>query len=281
MSWTVDRRHELISLLEDDLADPLRSAAVARSAGLEPVAPQGAETAFEQLSRLVLSAQRAGKLDALVAAAEPAVTEATRVALQGLDVDPGAETDVSEADAPTQRDEADTIIAPYTEPEGAAPRPPGTPTAMAPSDGASSWLVRRVHVGGPTTVAAGGALELTVTLSAADAATVANAPDDATPYAGGAVPVEVELWLEEAFPADGVELHQTLSVDPASESAEIAFAAVAADPLSDGVDVTVRFFVRGHEVGRARAFVPNRDRDDVEPRASAPGAVVVPDTILG
>jgi len=119
-----------------------------------------------------------------------------------------------------------------------------------------------------------------VTLSAAEPGSVATAPADAAPWSGAAVPMEVELWLEEAFAAEGTQLHSTLAVSPDEAKTEAQFELVAADPLADGVDVTVRFFVSGYEVGRARTFIQNRDLEAVEPRAGAPGAVVVPDTIL-
>lgn len=311
MTWTVLTRHALTLLLDRDLSDPQRSAEVARAAGLDAAGNQGVETSFARLSRLVLAASRAGKLDALVEAAGPVVTEATRVELSGLTVDSGAETEWSEADQPTMREEAETILEPTppvadatadetehaedggedadedpepataSEPEGSAPRPPGTPAQAPPTDGATSWLIRRAHVSAPTTTAAGEELRLTVTLKIADGGTVATAPAEAVAYAGEAVAVEVELWLEEGYPADGQDLHRVVSVSPAVDDVEVEFTVQVPSPLADGVDATVRFFVHGFEVGRARAFVPNRERDDVEPRPATPGAVVVPDTILG
>jgi hypothetical protein len=307
MTWTVEIRHKLTLLLNEELSNPRRGAAVARAAGLAWIGEQGSETSFQRLSRLVLAASVAGKLDALVDAAKPAVSEATRVALQGLLVDPSADTLRSEADAPTMREEDDTIQAPAVpaaeedrttdetdvgdddeedpplaavEHEGAAPRPPGTPAQAPPTEGATSWFVRRVHVGAPTTTSPGAELRFTVTLTTADPASVATAPADATPYAGGPVPLEVELWLEEGWPADGQDLHRVISVGAADAETRVDFAVVAPRPLADGVDATVRFFVRGYEVGRARAFVINREAEDVQPRPSTPGAVVVPDTIL-
>ncbi|MCP4870790.1 MAG: hypothetical protein GY898_18970 [Proteobacteria bacterium] len=306
MTWTVLTRHELTLLLDRDLSDPRRSAAVARAAGVDASPPQGVESSFAHLSRLVLTAERAGKLDALVEAATTAVTEATRVELAGLHVDAGAETERSEADVPTVREEVETIIEPTTpiadetadetefadeddeepepagmEPEGAAPRPPGTPAQAPPTGGATSWLIRRAHVSAPTTTEAGAQLRLTVTLKAAEPGTVATAPADATLYAGGPVPLEVELWLEEGYPADGQDLHRTVPLGAEGEDLEVEFSVAVPSPLAEGVDATIRFFVHGYEVGRAKAFVPNRERDDVEPRPSTPGAVVVPDTILG
>jgi len=301
MTWTVLKRHELTVLLERELSNPSRGAAVARAAGLEPPALRGVEPSFQRLSRLVLAASAAGKLDALVEAASPVVSEATRVALAGLTVDAGADTEYAEEDQPTMREEADTILAAVqpveepapeasvaevapepmaVEPDGAAPRPPGTPAQAPPTDGAESWLIRRVHISTPTTTSAGAELRFTVTLKSAEPGTVATAPADATPYEGEPVPVEVELWLEEGFPADGQDLHRVVPVSPFVDVVEVEFVVMAPAPLAEGVDATVRFFVHGFEVGRARAFVPNRDREDVEPRPATPGAVVVPNTIL-
>lgn len=296
MEWTVAQRHELALLLDAELSNPARAGAVAVSAGLKPPQPMGVEPSFCWLSRLVGAAVRDGKVDALIEAAAGAVSETTAVGLRGVHVDPEAETEYSEADAETLREEDETQkidlpspailapaaepeAAPAAEPEAAAPRPMGTPAQAPPVDGAKSWFVRRVHVGAPLEVAAGDVFDVAVTLAIAAPGTIPTAPADAEPWAGAPVPLEVELWLEEGFAMAEGDLHRELSVPADETKTEMSWRVEAAGPLADGVDMTVRFFCAGYEVGRAKCFVQRKDAD-VEPRPGAPGALVVPDTIL-
>ena len=289
MEWTVAQRHELALLLDRELSDAARAGAVARAAGLSAPTPMGVEPSFCWLSRLVREAAGAGKVESLIEAAEAAVSEAVAVDLRGLGVDPTADTGYSEADAETVREEDETqkmdlpkvaALAAEPEPGAAAPRPVGRPAEAPPIEGATAFFTRRVHISAPTDVAAGDVFDVSVTLAEAEAGTLATAPADAPAWAGAPLDLEVELWLEEGFSvADPGDLHRQISVAADEAKTELAWRLQAAGPLAGGVDVTVRFFCSGYEVGRAKAFVPERGAE-TEPRAGTPGAVVVPDTIL-
>jgi hypothetical protein len=308
MDWTVERRHELILVLERELVGAARMGALCRRAAIDGGPAQGAEGGFAFLSRVVIAAGREGRMDELVEAARGMVSEEAGASLDELMVDPAAETvwsepetvraepsafafdtratdetildddpaGVSASDATVQDDEE-----PRVAPTEGLPRPAGTPAQAPPLDGASSYLVRRVHLGVPSQVAAGEAFDLQVTLAEAAPGSVPAAPAEAPPWTGDPVTVELELWLEEGYPADGAALQATLQVGAADPKTESIHRIVAAEPLSDGVDITVRFFVAGYEVGRGRTFVVNRDSSDAEPRPGAPGGLVIPDTILG
>ncbi len=261
MTLSIDARHAAILHLVR--ASPAREpiAAAAARGGLQTPAPQGVEPLFAWVSRLVLAAsepQLGALADALggdVGAAlrervfgppEPAVPEAT------WDVEePGAVV----SDEP--------------------PRPVGTPATAPPADGARTWLVRGVELVAPPSVAAGAEFNLAVRLG--DAPASSPAPKGHAPYDGLAVDVELEAWLEEAYPARGSDLHRSIRVDPARPT-ECGFDLLAADPLPEGVVVAVRFFLKGYEVGRARCRVPAGDGAG-EPQREA-GVVAIPDTIL-
>ncbi len=309
MDWSVARRHELICLLETELGTPPRFEALARAAGLPSPPLQGVEPPFARLSRLVRAAADAERLDELAEAAKGLVSPPMVARFDELLVDPGAETMWSEpetvraepgdsaetdativtgeedetivdgAPAPTAAAGATSLPAPDP-PRWAVPRPPGTPAQAAPTEGAESFLVRRVNLSLPAQVDPGQALSMRLVASAAAPGSVATAPADAVPFVGSPVKVEVELWLEDARPAEEAGDRAVLEVDPSAPKVETTFELVAADPLSEGVDVTARFFLAGYEVGRARAFVPNRGRTGEEQRSGAPGALVIPDTIL-
>ena len=319
MHWSAARRHELICLLERELASPPRLHALSLSAGLPTPPARGVETPFCRLSRLVRIAEAAGRLDELTEAAQAMVSEPSRLLLGELLVDPAAETIWSEpetvraepppgaAQEPPESAEIDETIVTGEEietivdgvaapqpaapsgadrlpapdpPRWAVPRPPGTPAQAPPTEGASSWLVRRVNLGLPAQVGAGEPIELRLALVEAAPGSVATAPADAVAWSGPPISVEAELWLQEAWPAEGSESVFRIEVDPAAARVEAVVRLVAADPLSEGVDVAVRFYLAGYEVGRGRAFVPNRDRPEAEQLVGAPGAVVIPETIL-
>jgi hypothetical protein len=316
MHWSVARRHELISLLERELASPPRFEALSLAAGLPAPPARGVEPPSCRLSRLVRIAEAAGRIDELAEAAQGMVSDPTADLIGELLVDPVAETIWSEpetvraeppppvAEEPAETDETiitgeeiETIVdgmsaPPPPRPAGpdqlpapdpprwAVPRPPGTPAQAPPTEGARSWLIRRVNLGLPSQIGAGEAIELRLTLALAAPGTVPSAPSIAVPWAGPPVAVEAELWLQEAWPAEGTEPVTRIEVDPAAAKVETLFRLVAAEPLSEGVDVAVRFYLAGYEVGRGRAFVPNRERPEADQPAGAPGALVIPDTIL-
>lgn len=317
MDWSVARRHELICLLERELSAPPRFEVLVRSSGLRAPPAQGVEPPFCRLSRLVRLAADADRLDELTEAAKGLVSGPTAALLDELLVDPVAETIWSEpetvrAEPPSQApnesldsreldetivtgEEVETIvdgvaaaivppgpaILPAPDPPAwAVPRPSGTPAQAPPIEGASSWLLRRVNLSLPAQVEPGQTITLRVAVSAAAPGSVAGAPTDAVPYSGPPAKVELELWLQEAWPAEGSETQRTILIDPSVPKVEETFDLVAADPLSEGVDVTARFFLAGFEVGRGRAFVPNRGRTGEEQPSGAPGAIAIPDTIL-
>ena len=165
--------------------------------------------------------------------------------------------------------------------EPGVPRPPGTPAAAASREGAESYLVRQVHLGVPTEVSPGEKLEVEVSIVPAAPGTVPNSPEGAPEYVGDPVEVLIELVADGAVVPDA-----RLSAIPVELSAEgerltRVFTVAADAELGAGVDISVHFFVGGYEVGRARAFVVNREADEGEVRPGTPGSVVVPDTILG
>lgn len=162
----------------------------------------------------------------------------------------------------------------------APPRPAGTPAEAPPREGASSWLLRRVHLSVPTSVRAGEEFGVQLTLARPGGGTVPGAPEDAVAYGGAAAAVDFEFWLEEALPLKEGDQAGQILLDPAEERAEVVVRLRASEPLNEGVDIVVRFFVGGYEVGRARAFVPDGDRDDVAPRPASPGALAVPDSVI-
>lgn len=276
MSLDVHARHRLASLLDRALSTPQRFGAACAGAGLKAPAPRGVEPGFSRVSAVLLASPSDDALAALVAAAAvsaPELAEALRAEL-APEPEPEPEPEPDPDELATVR-----VLGKRHEAEDAPPRPAGTP-AQAPSpEGATSWLVRRAHLSVPTTVRPGEVFDVGLTLVEPGAGAVPGAPADATPWEGEAS-VDWEMWLEEAFPAaEGATLSGAMTVG-ADARPEVTARIRAADPLADGVDVMVRFFLAGYEVGRARAFVPNGARDDVEPRPAAPGALAVPDTIL-
>ncbi len=250
-------RHRLIWILAASFGSPGRLALLASRAGL-PVPPSmGVESTFARMSRLVLPAEA----EALAEVARDLGCEAAQACL------------------PPGEDELQTIklLKPQAAVQDEPPRPTGTPAEAPPREGAQAWLVRRVHLSVPTQVQPGQRFEVRLTASSASGP-VPGAPDEA-PRFEGAGEVQYEFWLEEAFPLEGAAQTGTLAIAADGERSELAFSAVATDPLSEGVDVLVRFFLGGYEVGRARAFLPNAAADS-EPRPAAPGAIAIPDTLL-
>ena len=149
-----------------------------------------------------------------------------------------------------------------------------------PRDGVNSWLIRRVHIGTPATVAPGSEVQVSVSLVEAHRGQVATAPPDPVPYMEKPVDIEWELRLEGASLAGEGSSHGQLRVNPKLASTRMSLGLVASQPLPEGVDVAVRFFLGPYEVGRARAFVPSSSGQPLQLRPGSPGALVVPDTLI-
>jgi hypothetical protein len=268
MSLDVHVRHRLASLLGRALGRADRFDAACRAASLTPPPARGSEPPLARVTALLLAGAGAEELAALVeaaAASEPSLADALRRCL-----------------GPPARDEDELatvrVLDERTAVRDAPPRPAGTPAEAPPREGARAWLLRRVHLSVPTSVRGGEEFGVQLTLARPGGGSVPGAPEGAVPWGGAPVDVDYELWLEEAFPIDG---HSgTVRVDPATDRTEVRAVVKAALPLHDGVDIVARFFAGGYEVGRARAFVPDGARDDVEPRPASPGALAVPDTVI-
>ncbi len=270
MTLDLHARHRLTALLADALGGPGRLEGACGAAGLAVPPTRGVDPLFARVSALLLPGPPEAAIEALIAAASAGSSHADALASFLAPPEP-------------DQDELATVrvLDDRHQAEQAPPRPPGTPAEAPPREGAKAWLRRRAHLSVPTSVAPGGEFDVQLTLAKPGGGAVPGVPEGAPVYEGAAVAVAYEFWLEEAFPADEAALAGTVSVDPAEERAEAGLSVRAAEPLGEGVDVLVRFFVGGYEVGRARAFVPNGSRDDVEPRPAAPGALAVPDSIVG
>jgi hypothetical protein len=305
-------RHALGHALHRHFAERARLDGLARALSLGPPPPLGVDGDFARATWLLRAVWSSGKLEALAEAAGrlggvKAAEEISaliprrpepRAASAPVSADAGA-VDAG-GTAPEGADPAGvTLRWPAARPayrlvskppaadavaeaqEGAAPRPAGSPAAAPPRAGAESWLVRRVHIGTPSQVDPGAELRLNVAAVEAEAGTVAGAPPGARAYNGAPLRVDWELEAQGAATPDGAPARGTLLLDPADARCETAMILrVASDP-GDGVDLALRFYAGGFEVGRARAFVPNRARPDAAARPGAPGALVVPDSVLG
>lgn len=258
MTVPTDVRHAAILHLVRAMPSRELIAAAAARGGVAVPEPQGVEPLFGWAARLVVAAAAAGTLEALVDAVGPEL----RAIVFGPPEpeEPATTWEVADPD-PVVSDEP--------------PRPIGTPATAPPAAGARTWLVRGVELSAPGSVAPGAAFAVAASLG--DPPAVSPAPKDHLPYDGLAVVVEIEAWLEEAFPAGGVDLHRSVRVDP-SRPTECGFELLAADPLPEGVAVAVRFFLGGYEVGRARCEVPAGDGSG-DPVVGL-GVVAIPDTIL-
>jgi hypothetical protein len=262
MSVSKQARHAAIQHVIEAYPSRALLVAIAQRANVAMPSEQGVEGHFALVSRFVISAERAHALEAIVEAAVGTTQDALREALLGP-VEPLEPETTWEVDGGA------------LEISDGPPRPVGTPATAPPIEGARTWLVRGVELSTPASVAAGTAFVLAVTLG--EPPSQSPAPKNYAPYDGLPVEVEVEAWLEEAYPAGGADLHRGMRV-PAMGPSECGFELLAADPLPEGVGIAVRFFFKGYEVGRARCTVAVGDGSG--PPALAAGVIVIPDSIL-
>ncbi len=259
---SVRARHAAISALVRHLPEPTLLSELARRAGVPVPSSEGVESAFAFTSRFVISV---GDLRPLVEEASDDLAVALKAAL-GMPAPSPEEPAVTWVAEPAASAAAD-----------AAPRPVGTPATAPPAGGARTWLVKGVEVDAPAAVGPGDSFEATVRLVDPRPGMTTPAPPGHEPYDGLPFDVEIEAWLEEAFPSGDADLHRSVRVDP-SRFTECVFELLAADPLPEGVRLGVRFFLSGYEVGRATGRVAVGGGDE---RQIIPGVIAIPDSILG
>jgi len=203
---------------------------------------------------------------------EPDLSESGEEAAEGESTDPATADESMETSGDAEG------IPDTSEAVDEAPRPPGTPSQAAPTEGATSWVIRRVTVAGPNEAYPGDNVHIALTLAVSDASEIDAVPDDATAWTGEPVQVEYEGNIDGAATALGTAVSGAFELAGEGE-VQIALPLMVACSLT-GVTVQIRCFTAGYEVGRVRVDVPGRGEEQDEGVALGGGVLAIPDTIL-
>mgnify|MGYP004402586437 CR=1 FL=1 len=157
------------------------------------------------------------------------------------------------------------------------PRPPGTPAEAAPTEGAVSWLLSSLSAEHAELVGPGSNVEAVLVLNSAQASEVDLVPDDTEDWGHGGLRIEFEVRLEGAATASGTQLSGSFELSPSGE-ARVELPLMVAFSL-DGVQMHVRFFAGGYEVGRGHVVVPGRSGTS-DAGLGTQGIIAIPDTVL-
>jgi hypothetical protein len=129
----------------------------------------------------------------------------------------------------------------------------------------------------PEEASPGDSVDVVLLLTSIDASDVDAVPGEAQPWTAGPVEVDYEVRIDGAASASGTEVSGRFSVD-AEGDVRVELPLMVAFSLS-GIELKVRFYAAGYEVGRARLFVPGRGNAGEGERLSE-GVLAIPDTIL-
>ncbi len=196
--------------------------------------------------------------------------------------EPESETEPVDEDEAEVQSATDSDPLPGTESPNPAeledvPRPPGTPAQAAPVAGASAWLLRGVSAAHPEEASPGDSVDVALLLTSIDPSEVDVVPNDVQPWTAGPVEVDYEVHIDGAASASGVEIAGRFTVE-AQGDLRVDLPLMVAFSLS-GIELKVRFYAAGYEVGRARLFVPGRGQAG-EGDGLGEGVLAIPDTIL-
>jgi hypothetical protein len=129
----------------------------------------------------------------------------------------------------------------------------------------------------PGEVKPGDSVEVALLLSCIDSTEVDVVPNDAQPWTSPPITVEYEIEIEGAATASGTQIVGSFTVG-AEGDLRIDLPLMVAFSLS-GLELTVRFYAAGYEVGRARVVVAGTGGTDERDLASS-GVLAIPDTVL-
>jgi hypothetical protein len=130
----------------------------------------------------------------------------------------------------------------------------------------------------PGQVKPGDSVEVALLLSCIDGSDVDVVPNDAQPWTSPPIAVEYEIEIEGAATASGTQIVGSFTVG-AEADLRIDLPLMVAFSLS-GLELRVRFYAAGYEVGRARVVVAGAGGNNERGVAST-GVLAIPDTVLG
>ena len=200
---------------------------------------------------------------------EAAETAHSTGAEEVLDGDSDAEgspdataTDVNDALEESLDDSSAIALAPPNEP--------------APTEGAESWLLRRVDIEAPSEAYPGDNVRASLVLLPVEASELEAVPDDAAEWTAGPVQISYDASIDGAATASGTTFIGNFTLEGNTEQ-RVELPLMVACSLT-GVTVGIRCNAGGYQVGRVAIRVPGRGNEEEE--HSAGGILAIPDTVL-